>query len=119
MQNKNFKFFILIINMILAIFGAIFISLVVSYILIFIFSWFKLEDVGRQLTYSIIAVLLVSLFSAYFKRFGVLLGDKVLFKKFYHVQYFIIFIIPFLFLNRMHLEGSILLSLLFSLNNKR
>ncbi len=111
MNNKNFKFLYFTINLILIVFGVILISIVISYILVVMLSLINLENVGKQLIYSIIAVLLTQSLNIYLKKFKfVTLSNKYL----DYIQYFIIFIIPFLFLNKKYLESTILLSILFS-----
>jgi len=109
-NDKKLRYLYIIINLVSIVFGAIFISVVISYILIVTLSWINLGNLGKQLIYSIIAVLLTQSLNIYFRKVKITLDNEYL----NYMQYIIIFTIPFLFLNKRYLEATILLSILFS-----
>ncbi len=79
-----------------------------------ILSYFNLVDIGRTLIYSIVVILLLPLFNTYFSKYKIMdmLGKS---KNIIYLIYILAFFVPFLFINKRYIEGTVLLCILLSM----
>jgi hypothetical protein len=100
-----------IIEFVLAIAGATFISAAFSALTLTVLSYFDLVEIGKALTYSILTLLYLPLFGAYFARHDI--PEKL--SKSRHLSYILTPLVPILFVSGRFFEGTLLLSMLISM----
>jgi len=112
--GSKFSIFYQMVGFVLAVIGAIFISAAFSAPMRTVASCFDLQEIGTILTYSILALVYLQLFTAYFRRYNA--AERLKSNKGLYALYLLTSIIPALFVSGRYFEGTLLLSTVFSIS---
>jgi len=113
-KSSKFSIFYQAAGFVLAVIGAIFISAAFSALVRTVVSYFDLPEIGAILTYPILTLVYLPLFTAYFGRY--VAAERLKSKRSLHALYLLTSMVPALFVSGRYFEGTVLLAIVFSIS---